>query len=483
MIRVVIVGPDGTGKTSAAHALHLELASRGFSVRARHGAPGARASAHRQPTDQPHRQQPRRLPASAAKLFLAFLRYRASSRAGRKAPQIDILERGWDDQLVDPLRYRLHPASEWIVRGLGRLLPRNDLCLLLAGDATLVHDRKAEITISEIDRQIAAWRRVAPRSSKHTTEMDCIHQTPQAIAAAAADLTVGVFGDRDRWRVLWPGPSRVDLRLVVAEGALTASTIYEPAVARARAANCLARTAFRTGLRVRTAPPLLLRSILASCGVGGLAVATVKSSQPGRFIVGAANEESLVAVLKVGEVDDSGLANETRFLEMLKSTGLVPRLLAAGQRDGRYYLATAAVRRVAPSGTVSVRQAADLATTLQTLSESLSVVHGDLAPWNIIPSNDGLVLVDWEHAAIGAQPLYDLTHFVIQRGALTGRGTPEEAVSLLTGEESPGVNHLTALGIDAERAPRFVRRYLSSAPTATDSRVVRFRADVDRLLP
>jgi len=485
MIRVLIVGPDGTGKTSAAHALQLELASRGFRARARHGAPAARPSVNLTATDQPHRQQPRRLPASAAKLLIAFLRYVATSaRVAGNATQIDIVERGWDDQLVDPIRYRLHPASDGIVRVLGRLLPRNDLCVLLAGDAALVYQRKAEITTSEIDRQIAAWRRVAPRSSKHITEMDCVQRTPEAIARAAADLAVDVFGRRDRWRALWPSPSRVDLRLVAVAGAFTASKIYEPGVAPGRVANRLAKAAFRTGLRVRTTAPLPpIRSILASCGVGGLAVATVKSSRRGRFVVGVANEESLVAVLKVGELDDTGLANEAQFLETLESTGLAPRLLSAGQRDGRSYLATAAVKRIARSDTVSVEEAADLATRLQTFDHETSIVHGDLTPWNLIPSDDGLVVVDWEHASIGSRPLYDLAHFVIQRGALTRRGSPEEAVALLTGRDSPGVKHLTALGIDGERAPALVRRYLSTAPAPTDLRVVKFRSDVDRLLP
>jgi hypothetical protein len=215
--------------------------------------------------------------------------------------------------------------------------------------------------------------------------------------------------------------------------------------------------------------------------MGGLAVATVQSSQQGRLVVGVANDKSLVAVLKVGDVDDAGLANEVRFLEMLESTGFVPRLLSAGRQDGRSYLATAAVTRVARSDTVSVDQAADLATMMQTHG-GVSIVHGDFTPWNIIPTNDGLVLVDWEHAAAGERPLYDLAHFVIQRGALTRHGSPDEAVSLLTSPGSPGVKHLTELGIAAERAPRLVRSYLSSAPAPTDSRVVRFRADVQRIL-
>jgi hypothetical protein len=216
--------------------------------------------------------------------------------------------------------------------------------------------------------------------------------------------------------------------------------------------------------------------------MGGLGVATIKSSQDGRFIAGVADNAHLIAVLKIGRTDDLGLANEARFLTLLERTGLVPELVAAGEHHGRFFIATRAVPRIARSSAVSVEQAADLATALQASNAFEPIVHGDLTPWNVVPTRDCLVLVDWEHAAVGVQPMYDLTHFVVQCGALLGRWSAGEASALLTEPGSPGVKHLAALGIDEKRAPMFVRAYLSSARPSADIRVDRFREVLERVL-
>ena len=47
-----------------------------------------------------------------------------------------------------------------------------------------------------------------------------------------------------------------------------------------------------------------------------------------------------------------------------------------------------------------------------------SACHGDFTPWNIFHSKDGLALYDWELYSETASPLYDLFHFIYQRGIL-----------------------------------------------------------------
>jgi DNA polymerase III delta prime subunit len=480
MIRVLVVGPDGTGKTTVAQALSRELQSRGFEIRTRHGA--SRVRRHTA-AELPHHQKPRGWHLVAPKLILAFARYAAGWYAVVGAPQIDILERGWEDQLVDPLRYRLPKSSARLVRWLGLLLSRSDLCILLAGDAVLVHGRKQELSVAEIDRQITVWRQVASRRSNSLKEVDCVHDTPGAIATAVAELLVELFAHHDRWFTVRPTPPRVDLRAVASRGAIAATSIYQPSFRRARGAHLVALTAFRTGLRAETTSPIPeLRSILASCGLGGLAVATINSSEFGRLIVGVADATHLVAVVKIGRLDEPGLKNEVRFLEMLEPTGMVPQLLASGHHRDLFYVATRAVARTARSDDVSVDEAVDLATILQAGNASKRILHGDFTPWNIVPAKDRLVLIDWEYACVAVRPLHDVAHFVVQSGALVGRWSPEVALSLLTAQGSPGARHLGALGIDAGQAPALVRDYLLAARPATDARVESFRADLKSLL-
>jgi len=40
--------------------------------------------------------------------------------------------------------------------------------------------------------------------------------------------------------------------------------------------------------------------------------------------------------------------------------------------------------------------------------------HGDMAPWNLLRTERGWIVIDWEYAFEDAPPLYDLFHFLVQ---------------------------------------------------------------------
>lgn len=52
-----------------------------------------------------------------------------------------------------------------------------------------------------------------------------------------------------------------------------------------------------------------------------------------------------------------------------------------------------------------------------------SAAHGDFTPWNILHSKNGLALYDFELYSDNATPLYDLFHFIYQRGILMRQDT------------------------------------------------------------
>lgn len=55
-------------------------------------------------------------------------------------------------------------------------------------------------------------------------------------------------------------------------------------------------------------------------------------------------------------------------------------------------------------------------------------MHGDLAPWNVLITDDGTIrLVDWEHAQRMGFPLVDLAYWVLQVGCLVHRSEPSRA--------------------------------------------------------
>jgi hypothetical protein len=58
--------------------------------------------------------------------------------------------------------------------------------------------------------------------------------------------------------------------------------------------------------------------------------------------------------------------------------------------------------------------------------EVVGGAHGDWAPWNMLRTSAGWVLVDWEDASDAAPPFYDLCHHMVQSHALLGRPTLQE---------------------------------------------------------
>jgi thymidylate kinase len=72
-----------------------------------------------------------------------------------------ISERWWWDAYVDPRRHRLVPMPH-AARVLGRLLPQPDVFLVLEAPSQCIRGRKQELTSAEIERQQAAWKRLAP---------------------------------------------------------------------------------------------------------------------------------------------------------------------------------------------------------------------------------------------------------------------------------------------------------------------------------
>ena len=154
---------------------------------------------------------------------------------------------------------------------------------------------------------------------------------------------------------------------------------------------------------------------------------------------------------------------------------LVPRLLFAGDSDGRYALVqaplpgkptaaklTGAHRRFLTSlqtptdkrpatsfaffQTLLTRvnalgeDASDLADALHAAEPVLAgsivprtVIHGDFAPWNVRlrAGNTSVSAFDWEYGVIDGLPLIDETHFDIQIGLLLNDWTPQRAMAEL----------------------------------------------------
>jgi hypothetical protein len=253
----------------------------------------------------------------------------------------------------------------------------------------------------------------------------------------------------------------------------------------ARAAAPIARIASAAGIGPSAdSPDPELTELMESLGLGSpLGAVAMRSSRPGRWIFGV-RTGSLRTVIKVGPANDEGLQNEMDFLQELGNTPLpfgVPAIIWAGAWHDRLVLAT---RLVSPrtKRRPLIDDIASICTVLVRGDQtSGSIVHGDVAPWNVLQTRDQKIVIDWEQARRDRRPLWDLSHYVLQQGALVGHCSPVHAVELLTAPGSPGWRHVTDVGETPSAAHELLLRYLNSPPPS-DPRAVRYRDEVRRIL-
>lgn len=163
---IVIAGPDGIGKSSLSTALVERLISTGHPVRHFHhrlrALPASAAS--RRPTTEPHALSPYPMWLSTAKVLYLFadefLGWLVKVRPFRLRGGWVVVERGWWDLAVDPLRYRISPRERLVV-SLGRLLRGPDLTIILNAREKVIQTRKTELGPEELTRQLRRWRSVA----------------------------------------------------------------------------------------------------------------------------------------------------------------------------------------------------------------------------------------------------------------------------------------------------------------------------------
>lgn len=168
-ITVVLLGADGSGKSTVAEGLTEAL--RGTfqpnkSLRV-HWKPAVflrRRRAERPPTTDPHGQPPRGRAASLAALLYHWLEFFVGVWTQflpvRFRNGLVLIDRYHYDFVVDPRRYRLN-APPALARALFRLIPAPDLVFVLDAPPEVLRARKAEVSEAETRRQCEAFRTLA----------------------------------------------------------------------------------------------------------------------------------------------------------------------------------------------------------------------------------------------------------------------------------------------------------------------------------
>jgi thymidylate kinase len=485
----VVVGPDGAGKSALAGAL---VERRAGAARRLHWRPEVLprlgwfvGRAGGDPTE-PHADPPR--PRAVSGVFLLYywldfvVGWWTVVRPAIRRGELVVMERGWYDFAVDPTRYRLR-VSPRVVRGLGRLLAPPDVVLVLDTDERTLLDRKRELPAQELARQRRAWREMRFRRSRTVVVdasmpfVDVVEAARDAISGAESTSL-----NRRRWVGL-PWRARPRWYLPSARGVAARSfLVYHPVTWIGRTGWNLGRWLAAHGalaLAPSAEPPREVMTRLRSILAPDDSVAVSRTNHDARYTalviaadgaavsfakiaVDAAGATALVheaeAVRRVGRLlDDTVVAPAVRH----EAPGLIvfdavdwrprrdPWRLApeVARALGRVFAATADPDRRAGAG------------------------HGDLAPWNVLRTEAGWALVDWEDARFDLPPLYDVFHFLIQSHLDLHRPSKRailDAVRLRGPVAAPVRAYADAAGVEPSRLRECLDRYLRVSSEGLD---------------
>jgi hypothetical protein len=374
--------------------------------------------------------------------------------------EVLIVERGWYDQLVDPIRYRLSLRSRPLIRALGRLLPRYDVAVVLGGDPAAIHARKPEIPLVELVRQISDWGRIAPRVARQIVIVDTTAHSAEECARVVVAALPGPRGPLTLYTAPLT-PRRLELLATGARGSRHAMSVYRPMRLAARAAAAVSSSAVRARV-ARCAPaPFDIDQLMAALPERPTAVAVMSSQQTGRWVVGFADATGLRYVAKVGLPDDVRLVREVDCLTRLTGAGRVrvPHMVWNGELDRHIALVTQAVPRQRPKP-LSDAHAVDIAVVVATGALGATRLHGDFAPWNVISDGREHWLLDWESSSDEFVPVADLAHYFVQRESLVHRRDAYSVVRLLRDPGGPGARYLATMELDWEDSRAGLAAYL-----------------------
>jgi hypothetical protein len=499
-LMVVVAGPDGSGKSTLADTLPRFCAGpfrRSLHIHWRPGVLPSLGTIVGMPAgDQtdPHGRPAHGAWVSSAALVYYWMDFLLGSWLRvlpiRARSGLVVVERGWWDIAVDPRRYRLQ-VSPRMVAALGRLLPSPDLVLTLEAPVEILSERNGgELPAPEAQRQMDAWRRIVPR---HIPQAFLnVSQSIDEAGASARDVVFERLSARTMPRLGagWIGlPPTSSPRWILPRGprraAVTGPSIYQPVTVPGRIGWELARIAASLGafrLIPRSQPPSrVVREALASHIPGRATLAATQANHPGRYVVAVITESGeTTAIAKVAS-DKEGRERLRAEADALARLGQclplpvrAPTVIA--REDGLLLLEAAAWRPrrrpwVLP---IAVAQACgELFRRTASDEGSRGAAHGDLAPWNLLRTEGGWTVVDWEDARDDAPPFFDVFHYLVQAHALLRHPSRKELIlGLSTGDGWVGATlraYGAAAGVLPSRAVDLFPQYLKATVVTLDA--------------
>jgi len=398
----LIVGPDGSGKSTFAQSLIKTLDEKGIRYKHYHFLSQVSKESNKN-SIFPHALPMRPFFLSLFSIFARYFRALAVFFRMISFKGCLIQERGWWDQIVDPKRYRLHPNSILFVRIFGFFLPRPNFVFILTGDSQTIARRKTELSPQETERQCQKWlvqKGVGPKVVIDTTD----EQDKSIFIQFAVMTDIQKFHEMHLYSPLLLPKN------------------YECIASKRTFFRCMK---FFSHKKILSKSVLFICFFLANCGlvkpvkyapyydglsfVGfganvGKKICGIKSSFKFRWIFNIYDVDESLSI-KIGLDDEPSLRNEFYFLQMLSGYTKwfsVPKPVSLHNIGYWNILITQRIevdflqRRLTKSEI-------DLIFSELKDFDGFGVTHGDFTKWNVVRSGNGIAILDWEAASIPYQ--------------------------------------------------------------------------------
>ena len=203
-IMIVLLGPDGSGKSSVIRQLISAPLPAFQRTKYIHLRPriGLMTNEKAVPVVDPHDKASRSRLASIVKILYFLFDY-GVGYVWKIQPllmrsTLVVFDRYYHDLLVDPKRYR-YGGPMWLARLVGKIIPRPDLCLLLDAPPEVLRSRKQEVSFEETNRQRVAYLELV-RGMKNDVVVDASKPLNDVVAEVNT-VILDFLAERTRLRL------------------------------------------------------------------------------------------------------------------------------------------------------------------------------------------------------------------------------------------------------------------------------------------
>jgi thymidylate kinase len=206
---LAVVGPDGVGKTTFIDLLLKDLArvlvKDPESIKVSHFRPRLlpnikelfrKGSTEGSEFSQPHRAAPAGRLGSLARISYYWLDYVIGYwllvRWRSPREHLYVFDRYFYDFLVDPQRSRIS-LPWWVRRAFLAITPEPSLVFFLDCPAEIVYQRKQELPLAEIERQMGVYRELAAEHPERFVVLDATRTPAESCAVAVRSATQRLF--------------------------------------------------------------------------------------------------------------------------------------------------------------------------------------------------------------------------------------------------------------------------------------------------